>query len=407
MYHPLATFGRRPGHAALRALGAIMLSFAVAGGVAAPAGAMPITGGFTVNARSSQQVTDGYTPAQIETAYDITPLRAAGIDGAGKTIAFIELDGYRAGDIAAFDAAFGLPAARITTTYQGGKRFRVPNQGETTMDLEWAHALAPGANLRVYYLKDQEATPSSWKAMATAITTAVRDGATSISISIGTCRPTAGSSATTKALARAQAKGVTTFVASGDTGPLPGYPRDCGRRLGAGYPASDPSVVAVGGTSLRLNPDNTVAQESAWDLSGGGAGRPILRPVWQIAPTLAAGKYRQVPDVSFLADPGTGVAMYLKGRWVTTGGTSLGAPAWAAIWTLLSQNAAQTGAGLPAGPATFYRLGAGSISSQALRDVTTGGNARYIATGGWDPVTGWGTPDVARLASVITAVPPR
>jgi kumamolisin len=176
--------------------------------------------------------------------------------------------------------------------------------------------------------------------------------------------------------------------------------------VGAGYPTSDPSVVSVGGTSLTLNSSsNTIVDESAWDLSGGGAGIGILRPSWQTAPTVPSGKYREVPDVSFLADENTGVAMYWKRQWIDSGGTSLGAPAWAAAWAVMAENASKSGKTLPAGPATFYKLGTSSAYTTALHDITSGSNDVYDATTGWDAVTGWGTPDVARLANVITAIP--
>lgn len=403
MQHHPPTHARR--RRAARILGTSIISFAAFGGLATAVPAVSASPArFAVNGLiPTQTFQSGYSPSQIQSAYDITPLQSAGINGAGETIAFIEIDGFSMKDMTRFDAKYHLPAPQITKTYVGGKPARIADQGESTMDLEWAHALAPAAKLDFLYLRNQSASPTAWKQMATAVNMAVQNGAVSISISLGNCGPTRGYTSTSAALASAVSHGVTTFVSSGDTGARPGTIKQCGRAYGAAYPASDPSVVSVGGTSLNLNADNSIASEGAWNLSGGGSGHPIVRPVWQVAPTLVSGSFREVPDVAWDADPQTGVDMIWKGRDITSGGTSLGAPSWAAVWALLAQNASQSGTTLPAGPATFYRIGTSSAYNQAFHDVTTGDNGLYSAGTGWDAVTGWGTPDVAQLATAIAA----
>ena len=272
------------------------------------------------------------------------------------------------------------------------------------MDLEWAHALAPGAKIQVYYLRSAQANTAGWRAVADAVDTAVANGAGTISLSIGTCGATQSSTVTQQAFARALSRGVSVFVSSGDSGAYPGPVRECGRQVGVGYPASDPSVVSVGGTSLVLNSDDTIGQETAWRLSGGGKGKPMLRPIWQLAATLGKGRYRYAPDVSFLGDPATGAAIFYRGAWRRAGGTSLGAPAWAGIWTLLRQDARQAGKTLPAAPSLLYRIGNSTAYGQVFHDIKTGSNGRYSARVGWDAVTGWGTPDVSRLATVVLAL---
>jgi kumamolisin len=171
------------------------------------------------------------------------------------------------------------------------------------------------------------------------------------------------------------------------------------------YPASDPSVVTVGGTSLSLNTDNTISAESAWSLSGGGKAKPLLRPLWQLVAQLAHAKYRWAPDVAFLADPQTGVGIFFKGTWRQAGGTSLGAPAWAAIWSLVRESAQQSGKTVGAAPPLLYQIGNSATYAQALHDITVGDNGYYQAGPGWDPVTGWGTPDVGGLATTVQALP--
>ncbi len=248
-----------------------------------------------------------------------------------------------------------------------------------------------------------------WKQLAEAVDLAVSGGASTISLSFSACKATKGYVATQKALAGALARGVSVFTSSGDTGPLPGPTDQCGDNFGLGYPSSDPSVVSVGGTSLLLDPgDSTAATvtrfagtEIAWELSGGGKGKPLPRPTWETAATLGPGRYRYGPDVAFIGDPRTGVEVLYRGTWLTAGGTSLGAPAWAAIWALVEQNAAKAGKAIGAAPAILYRIGNSPSYSQAFYDVTAGSNGRYSAGPGWDPVTGWGTPNATGLATAV------
>jgi kumamolisin len=180
--------------------------------------------------------------------------------------------------------------------------------------------------------------------------------------------------------------------------------RDCGRQPAVGYPASDPSVVAVGGTSLLLDDSNAIQREVTWRLTGGGDAYPLPRPSWQVASTLPSGKYRYAPDVSFLGDPSTGAAVFYKGSWGVIGGTSLGAPAWAGIWALINQTAANAGKTSVSAPPAVYQIGNSSSYLQAFNDVTVGSNGFFRAGTGWDPVTGWGSPDVAGLSTAVNAL---
>lgn len=366
-------------------------------------GAVPV-GALTTYAQTGQ-MTFGYTPAQIEAAYNITPLSSQGIDGSGQIIALIELDQFKMSDIRQFDALNQLPNPSIQQQYVGGTPFSLKSHGEATLDVEWAHALAPGAAIRIYYLKNAAIGPNSWKALAAGVDAAVSSGASEISLSFGTCGPSAGSGAAHQAFARALGAGVSVFVSSGDNGEFPGPKRDCVQQPGVSYPASDPSVVSVGGTSLLLNPDNTIAQEVAWSGSGGGRGKPFLRPSWQVTPNLNAGRYRYSPDVAFLGDLHTGVAFVYNGRRQIAGGTSLGAPAWAAVWSLLREQSQRSGATLGAAPELIYRVGNSAAYAGAFHDITSGSNGRYQAAVGWDPVTGWGTPNVSGLESALQALP--
>jgi kumamolisin len=351
-----------------------------------------------------------YSPSQIEAAYEFAPLYARDIDGTGQTVALIETEGLRRQDVHKFDRAYHLVDPRLHESYIGGRHFQTQAGGETVLDVEWLHALAPGATIQIYYLKNDRLTnngvsPASWMSMATALRTAAANGADIISISLGACGPSQGFNATSSAFSSLTQRGVSIFVASGDSGDHPGSIRDCGDRIGVAYPSSDPSVVSVGGTSLSLNADSTIEGEVGWSLSGGGLVKKFVRPAWQVAPQLPGDKHRWAPDVSFLGDPDTGVNAYYKNSWRQAGGTSLGAPGWAAAWALVRENAQQAGQQVGAAPALLYRIANSSAYTHAFHDVTFGSNGRYSAGPGWDAVTGWGTPDVAGLAAAVLSVP--
>lgn len=374
-------------------------------GVVAASSTFHTFGTFAVSNQSAQ----GYSASDIQTAYDVSPLLDAGLDGSGQTIALLESGGFDRADITAFDQDNGLADPTITESYIGGSQFPLDRstdaRGETTLDLEWAHALAPGAALRVYYVNGNVRTETAfWKNVAQGFTSAANAGAGTISVSFGVCSPNSGAKQVQTALAGVLQRGVSVFVASGDTGAYAGPKKQCGSAPSVAYPASDPSVVSVGGTSLQLNDDGTIADETAWNLSGGGKAVPFLRPIWQVAPQLHPGKYRQVPDVAFEADQNTGVDLVFRGRHTVAGGTSLGAPAWAGIWSLIRQDAAQHGKSAAAAPRLIYRIANSAAYTTAFHDITSGGNSVYHAHAGWDRVTGWGTPDVNSLATAVLAI---
>jgi kumamolisin len=353
--------------------------------------------------QTSAQEPVGYSPSQIAAAYDITPLYQRSMEGSGQTIAFIELDRFDPADLQTFNTAAMLPQVSVKQDYTGGKPFALIQAGETTMDLEWAHAVAPHAVLQVYYLKTPKSTPAGWKELAQTIDQVTKSGSRIMSMSFGACTLGTGYGVVQQALARALKAGVSVFVSSGDSGSFPGPPQQCGTQPGVAYPAGDPSVVAVAGTTLLLKADSTIEAEVGWGLSGGGKAKPFPRPSWQVMSTLGPGKYRFVPDVAFLADARTGVGIYYRGSWTLGGGTSLGAPIWSGIWALLRQDAQKAGKQPSPAPQLLYQIGNSPAYAQAFNDITLGANGRYEAGPGWDPVTGWGTPNVDGLSQAIRA----
>ena len=199
---------------------------------------------------------------------------------------------------------------------------------------------------------------------------------------------------------RLAAVGVNVFVSSGDAGSNPdGSGHGSGGPLQAEYESSDPCVVGVGGTSLRLTPSGQVAAEVAWPGSGGGKSIFFPRPKWQKGRGVPHGSKRLVPDVSITADPDFGAFVWLHGKRQTIGGTSWSAPVWAGICALL--NEARQKANKPPLPflnSLLYPLN----GSACFREITQGTNGHYEAGPGYDEVTGVGVPNVQALIRELT-----
>ena len=393
-------------------------------------------------------VTTCYTPSQIEVAYGIRPLLERGIDGRGETVVLPELAETQLlppvvsdlrQDMSRFDHLFGLPAVHLkVVTRIAGSTSRWLANGEEVLDAENVHAVAPDAAITVVLVK-----PTSLNSPANAIAAAVaalRVGASQGSvISISAAGQTGGEHCDTPteverlttALQAAAARHVTVIAASGDIGAA-GEPCAVIRGLTGGaftpvkevnLPAAEPLVLATGGTTLKAShATGSYINETAWGLpfgspgthfqaSGGGFSRRFGRPGYQNGvPGIVA--TRGVPDVSADASPHTGMALVISdgGDHYTirnSGGTSASAPVWAGLIALADQYAGrQLGFVNPA----IYRIGRGPSYHKAFHDITTGNNTPaftghtingYTATPGWDPVTGWGTPNAQALIPLL------
>ena len=171
---------------------------------------------------------------------------------------------------------------------------------------------------------------------------------------------------------RLAAAGVNVFVSSGDAG---SNPDDTGHSptgpVQAEYESSDPCVIAVGGTSLTLTPNGSVADETGWTGSGGGKSIFFPRPPWQKGLGMPTSNVRLVPDVSVAADPETGALLVLHGHVTQIGGTSWSAPVWAGFCALLNEARASAGASpLPFLNPSLYPL----MSTACFRDIRSGSN---------------------------------
>ena len=341
------------------------------------------------SARHLSRTPPGYSPQQIATAYDFNSSYTNGITGRGQTVAIATAYGFSGSDVSSFWSYYGIRAPKVSTVAVGGSTRFI--DVETTLDLERAGAMANGATFVVY----EAASPllSTFESVYNKI---VADNKASVvTTSWGLCEqqmPSAYLTADSYIFAEAAAQGQAWFAASGDDGS-----NDCGNStLAADYPSSDPNVGAVGGTSLSLDSSGAILSETAWSGSGGGLSVVFKQPSYQTGfgvDNSYSNGMRQTSDVAFNADPSTGYSVYYRRSWWEYGGTSFGAPQWAAIFALVNQ-AHGSRIGM-AGP-TLYGLANNNPpqTNLAFHDTSVGNNGYYSSASSWDYPTGWGSPDV-------------
>jgi subtilase family serine protease len=404
-----------------------------------------------------------FDPYQMRNAYGVDSLIANGYDGTGKTI--VILDAFQnpamASQLATYDGFYGLPQMNVP----GGPTFTQvapdgltsfvvgdPNMTgwaeEISLDVEWAHAIAPGANIVL-----ELATDNSDEALLSAANDAIDNNRGDvISMSFGEsdqCLGTTLKDGWHQAFVNATKKGITLLASSGDQGAA--QPSCDGNSWiqSSSSPASDPLVTGVGGTelhaadyclvSLGCNPVEhptfgTYLGEIAWnegptgdfapffdatEASGGGFSTVWKEPAYQQG-TLHGGTTRAVPDVAYngailhgvltrLDIPGVPPGMY------RFGGTSCGAPQWAALTAIADQAAGHDYGFINS---ALYKIGQnGGTYSAAFHDVTSGTNdavefdnnnaevdiSGFSARTGWDAVTGLGSPKASGLLSQLAA----
>jgi len=447
---------------------------------------------FGVNASSGGRRC--FTPGAIYAAYDLNPVYASGTTGKGYTIAVVDSYGSdtMAHDLHVFDQAFGLqpmcgeegvtcaPGMPTFSTLdlQGSPATKPQGNGnsngtgiedktgwalEVVLDVEWAHAIAPGANILLVHTPTAETygvqgVPQMIKAEDYIVKNHLADV---ISQSFGASEASFGSpNAAHAALLNqryafedAKDAGVTVLASSGDFGStnlnkqgITGKGADVLQFPNVGWPGSDPLVTGVGGTYLCQDPANTStrtvdstdppstcqanagSEEIGWIDSGGGFSSIFPRPSYQdmlppgSTPIPAAS--RGVPDVAYNASSRTGVLVYVSlppvggsgaicadgnpcsSGWYIIGGTSAGSPQWAGLVALADQIAGKRlGFINPA----LYAIANSTAYASDFYDVTTGNNQiestvpGYGATPGWDPITGLGTPNAAKLLPDLAA----
>lgn len=351
----------------------------------------------------------GYTPSQIRHAYGFDHVNA---DGSGQTIAIVDAFKHPsiAADLATFDRQFGIaapPSLKIVGQTGGSDSTVKVNSGwasEIAMDVEWAHAIAPNAKILLVEAKSDN-IPDLLAGVDYARKAA---GVSVVSLSWG-IREYRGQLPYDSTLTTPLGHPGVTFVASSG---------DEGSRAGPDWPATSPGVLSVGGTSLNTTGGNgTYASEVGWNKTTGGVSRYEKSPSYQ--GVVQSGGFRTSPDVSYNADPNTGFAVYSSVRdagvvgWSVIGGTSAGAPQWAAQVAVADQLRAAAGKGsldgvsatLPALYSLYSAPNTPGYSAYAtdFHDVTQGrSTGRQHPGAGYDEVTGLGSPDAPQVIYALT-----
>ena len=346
----------------------------------------------------------GLTPTDVLSFYNLKPLRDQGLDGSGQTILLPEIDEVNLPDLDKFAAKFGLPPFGPILTIKHDPSWGTPDPpaGETTMDLEIIHEVAPNAKLVVYSAGPEIALADR------AFDQMVTDHLGSIvSDSIGQCEAGVGSGHRNLIASiedRAVAQGMSHFVASGDLG---AYGCGDGTTLSVDFPSALPTITSVGGTTAFQSINGTYFKEMAWSGpiegagTGGGASLYYPLPSYQKIVAQAGGHgMRQVPDVAGDADPASGFSFIFRGQAGQAGGTSAAAPLWSGAMALINQDLVKNRlreAGF-ANPALYW-MGQNSsrLPARPFHDITAGNNLASDAGPGWDFATGWGSMDAAAL----------
>jgi len=322
----------------------------------------------------------GMTPAQIRSFYSLSSTGGSG------TIVIVDAYDYPTAlnDFNFFSNQFALPPetstnalastnAHFQVVYASGSKPRTDAGWalEASLDIEWAHAMAPNAKIVLV-----EAATNSFANLFAAVDVASNIlGAKQVSMSWG------GSEFSNEAsndFHFTQHSGIVYFASSGDTG---------GTTI---YPSASPYVVAAGGTSVKTTTSGAFQSETGWSGSGGGPSQYEVIPSYQSGISSIVGSARGIPDVSSDADPNTGVAVYdttrYQGRsgWFVIGGTSVSSPCLAGMSNLSGHSYTSSTAELTN---IYSKLGTSSF-----RDILTGTAGSFSCTSGWDFVTGVGSP---------------
>jgi kumamolisin len=337
----------------------------------------------------------------------------AGTDGSGQCVGIIELGGgYRDEDIASYFQFLGIPPPEVShVAVLGGANAPGLNElydGEVCLDIEVVGGAAPGAKIVCYF------APLTAQGFIGAIRTAIHDRVNCPSVlSISWALSEAFWLQTPMyldlfedVLKEAAVLGVTVISSAGDYGPSTLFHDG---RAWVDYPASSPYVLGCGGTTL-MSRQQVIYAEFVWNTArtffqatGGGVSQVFPLPSWQsnagVPPSVNPGgaRGRGVPDLAANADPYTGYVVQVDGRTNVICGTSAGAPLWAALIARINQSL-----GFRVGylnPYLYQKVN----HNQSFHDIVSGNNGVYAAAPGWDPCSGWGTPNGAGLRDALGA----
>lgn len=347
---------------------------------------------------TSHFLPSGMSPQQVNNAYGFHFISAK---GKGQIIAIVDAfdDPRIEADLAVFDREFGLPACTAKNgcfkkIYAKNKKPRTDAgwSGEIALDVEWAHAMAPAAKIILV-----EAASDSMQDLFQAVEVAVKNGATVVSMSWGAEE----FAEQTKLDPIFNNPKVSFTASSGDNG------------TDTIYPAASTHVLAVGGTTLDVDFYGNYLGESAWSGTGGGVSKFEHWPIYQSKlPIPQSNNMRGIPDVGYNADPETGFSVYnsVPGDggtgWQVVGGTSAGAPQWAAIIAVANSTLKKNlGGSINEVLYSMYT----NQGTTYFNDINTGtnGDCGFICTAqsGYDYLTGLGSPEVGNLINDLTHKP--
>lgn len=353
---------------------------------------------------------DGYYPQDIRSRYNWP----TDWDGGGQAIGILEFSsGYSLNDARQFWRNHGIHPPNVSFISVDGTRNdhgAGRQDEEASLDLQWAGALAPGAQLLVYEGNAGQDYASFTRIVETALRYILNDDANRpsvLSISYGDAEASFGAAAVQQwasLIQRLDEQGVTVCVASGDQGAY-GRHQPGGHRRHVDAPASAPFAVAVGGTSLKLD-----GRETAWTYqsranggaTGGGFSNVFPQPAYQSTLHVQASG-RGLPDVALNADPATGYQIVFRGQNAVVGGTSVAAPVFAALVALANQRRAASGKQPLSGLTQRLYTNAQPFP---YHDITVGNNSfagvqGFDARPGWDACTGWGSVDAAKFVAQL------
>ena len=359
----------------------------------------------------------GYTPGNIRSIYGFNNVTIG--NGAGQVIAIVDAfdDPNIAKDLQTFVGQFHLASITTSGCTVGGnvhpcfQKVYAQNKPKTnggwaleiSLDVEWAHAIAPQADI----LLVEAQTNSFFNLMGAVQKAAGTAGVSVVSMSWGGGEFSSETSYDAAYFAPPSSAGVMFTASAGDSG------------SGAEWPAASPYVLSVGGTSLNpgIAPGNTYVNETAWSGSGGGVSAYETEPRYQSAyPIPSTGGQRGIPDVAYVADPNTGVYVYDsvsyfgQSGWFIVGGTSVGAPQWAALIAIVNGErttgnlSTNPGSGVSGSP--MYSAGYPALSGTYyanFHDIASGNNGGFSAGAGYDFVTGLGSPQVGSLVPYLAS----